>query len=410
MLLLLLQRSCSSSSSSRKNSSHVPLIPGQIPPNKAPIVDSETWDLVGKGSELSAIPLKRKRTKSVNNNNSNNHSNPRASSPNKKILPKHSTSSSNNTNSIDNNNTNKAIITTGNYQIRHEDLITMMILGAGTYGEVKSGYYGKRKVAIKELFKAKNEKEEEEIISDFKREVEILKCLNHPKIVSFVGFVDEVNKPRTLVFEFCEGNVAQLLRAVRHGIYQLSFRLLLNIAQDCAEAVHYLHKQRPPIIHRDLKAENLLLTRDWTCKLTDYGLSRSFDPSQPSVMTVCGTPCWVAPEVFRGEPYNEKIDVYSFSITLWEIFSAKKPFQDKDCSELPVLVTQHGLRPPILHNVPQELNQLMVDCWNDTATSRPSFGIIRRRLDKIYKEVMEMNKLGKPVHTQENFYHYSNLS
>jgi serine/threonine protein kinase len=48
-------------------------------------------------------------------------------------------------------------------------------------------------------------------------------------------------------------------------------------------------------------------------------------------MTVCGTPCWVAPEIFRNEPYDEKVDVYSFGILMWEVLAAKKPYADSDC-------------------------------------------------------------------------------
>jgi len=282
--------------------------------------------------------------------------------------------------------------------IYYSDLVFKQSLGQGTYGEVSRGYWKGRRVAIKKIFPGRTSQERMEVLADFDREVAILTKLRHPRIVQFLGAVNEQDQPLCLVFELCEGSVALLLKMVRRGQVQLTWRICLGILRDAAEAVHSLHCQQPKIIHRDLKAENLLLESDFRCKLTDFGLSRAFDSRRPSQMTVCGTPCWVAPEVFRNEPYDEKVDVYSFGVLIWEILAAKKPYGDKDCADLPVLVGSKGLRPGPLPHVPQELNELMAACWEEIPSRRPSFEKIRKWLDHIAYVVDFNRRMGSPVH------------
>ena len=90
--------------------------------------------------------------------------------------------------------------------------------------------------------------------------------------------------------------------------------LTQSLANGAASALNYLHFEiKTQIIRRNVKAENLLLNENFVCKLTDFGLSRVVDigkNNQAKHMTMCGTPSWVAPEIFKGEAYNQKIDVY----------------------------------------------------------------------------------------------------
>jgi len=225
--------------------------------------------------------------------------------------------------------------------------------------------------------------------------VEVLRLVRHERIVHFLGFVHEPAQ-LCLVFELCVGSCAQLLRCVRRELASVTLRVLLGMARDAAEAVHYLHRQRPPILHRDLKADNLLLTKDFRVKLTDFGLSRTYEDQQK--MTVCGTPCWVAPEIFLERPYDEKVDVYSLGILLWEIFSAQKPYDDQDCAQLPQLVSS-GLRPAPLAHCPEELGDLMSKCWADDPARRPGFAAVCRRLDEVVHAVKRSGKFtGCPAH------------
>ena len=117
-----------------------------------------------------------------------------------------------------------------------------------------------------------------------------------------------------------------------------------------AEACKYLHAREPKIVHRDLKSENLLINDQFTAKVSDFGLSRFIDLD--AKMTVCGTPSWVAPEIFREERYTEKVDVYSYAILLWELITQDKPHYGFDAIQLPYLVGKEKLRPAVPGDCP----------------------------------------------------------
>mmetsp|Transcript_568 Transcript_568/g.727 ORF Transcript_568/g.727 Transcript_568/m.727 type:complete len:444 (-) Transcript_568:13-1344(-) len=269
-------------------------------------------------------------------------------------------------------------------------------IGSGTYGQVFKCRYKGKLFALKKVFLPENPSERTEMLEDFAKEVGILSVLRHDRIVSFKGAVRK-HPNYALLFELCEGCVGTLLRMVRRRKVQVTWSICMTIAKDCAEAVSYLHSLRPQIIHRDLKAENLLLTSRFRCKLTDFGLSRVYE-GRKHAMTVCGTPCWVAPEIFRGEAYNEKIDVYSFGVVLWELFAGKKPYTEYESVELPYRVGKKGLRPPLLRHCPPSINRLMKDCWQESPALRPSFPEIQKRLASIETELSDTSCLTTPAH------------
>lgn len=286
-----------------------------------------------------------------------------------------------------------------NLNIGYRDLMFKQVLGQGTYGEVHRGYWKGRKVAVKKIFPGTTKSQRIEVVSDFDREITILSKLDNKcsRICSFLGYVNEANQPLCLVFELCEGSVSTLLKMVRQKYAQVSWRVCLGILHDAAEACAFLHSQG--VIHRDLKGENLLLESNFRCKLTDFGLSRELVGTKRQVMTVCGTPCWVAPEIFRNDPYDEKVDVYSFAILIWEIMASRKPYADNDGLDLTVQVGRKGLRPARLQNVPEELHQLMTQCWQEEPSKRPDFQYVMRALENVTLYVDQCGKLVSPVHT-----------
>jgi serine/threonine protein kinase len=94
----------------------------------------------------------------------------------------------------------------------------------------------------------------------------------------------------------------------------------------CSPALQlYLHRQKPPIMHRDMKSLNILVDENFHVKLADFGLS--FDKNN-NLNTRMGTLNWVAPEILEGSTvYDEKADIYSFGLVLWEILTGKTPFE-----------------------------------------------------------------------------------
>lgn len=104
-------------------------------------------------------------------------------------------------------------------------------------------------------------------------------------------------------------------------------------------------------------------------KVADFGFARIKEEN--STMTRCGTPCWTAPEILRGKRYNEKVDVYSFAIIMWQVGTRKLPFLDYNFMGVSLAVLE-GRRPPIPHDWPADFTQLVTKCWDQDPDSRPS--------------------------------------
>ena len=151
------------------------------------------------------------------------------------------------------------------------------LIGSGSYGEVFEGHYKGYHVAVKKIFFEDSEEEEEDILEDFAKEVKICSILRHPRVLRFLGAVNQ--EPNfCIVTELMSGSVSTLLKMIHKSKnHNLSWRLVFGIALDASRGVEYLHNMTPQIIHRDLKAENLLLDEDFRCKISDFGLSRVFE-------------------------------------------------------------------------------------------------------------------------------------
>lgn len=160
----------------------------------------------------------------------------------------------------------------------------------------------------------------------FSKECHFLSRINHPIIVQFLGvyFQPEINMP-ILVMEFLPTNLTSCIE--RHGIFPNEVKY--SILHDIAQGLLYLHCQAPPIIHRDLSSNNVLLTPILTAKIADLGVARilSMSPVQVSRMTQNpGTLIYMPPEVMVADPhYNTSIDVSSYGILMIQIFCGQSP-------------------------------------------------------------------------------------
>jgi serine/threonine protein kinase len=133
-----------------------------------------------------------------------------------------------------------------------------------------------------------------------------------------------VKKPNLcIVTEFVQqGSLRDML--ANRGI-KLPWQQRLSMLRSAAQGVSYLHSLQPTaVIHRDLKSSNLLVDENMNIKVADFGFARLKEEN--ATMTRCGTPCWTAPEIIRGERYSEKADVYSFGIIMWEVLTRRTPF------------------------------------------------------------------------------------
>lgn len=133
------------------------------------------------------------------------------------------------------------------------------------------------------------------------------------------------------------------LHVLTHVLHpQLTPERIQHILKCTAEGMAYLHSFARPVIHRDLKSHNLLVDKHWNVKIADFGLSKVQDLNK---MTATGTPQWSAPEVIRNELYDEKVDVYSFGVIIYELLTRKIPYANLGPMTACRRVAFDGLRP-----------------------------------------------------------------
>lgn len=258
-------------------------------------------------------------------------------------------------------------------EIDPRDIELVKIIGKGSFGEVWQGMLYKTKVAVKIPFLQElNEEKMEEI----RKECEVMQSHPHHNICRFMGASLLPNHVR-IVTELLDGDIEQLLYSRKD--VELSLYQKLLIAKDTVQAMIWLHRMKPPIIHRDLKPANLLYGKgshgEYIIKVSDFGLS-AFKEGLFIVdgkAGAKGTPIYMPPEVMTKQAFNEKVDIYSFGIVLWELIMRKEPFDQHDDYNEFVKAIVGGERPP-LDDIPLlSLKTLLCRCWHEDPQKRPDF-------------------------------------
>ncbi|XP_028807016.1 serine/threonine-protein kinase STY13-like [Neltuma alba] len=162
-------------------------------------------------------------------------------------------------------------------------------------------------------------------------------------------------------------------------------------ALEIAQAMQYLHEQKPKVIHRDLKPSNIFLDDALHVRIADFGHARFLADQEMALTGETGTYVYMAPEVIRCEPYNEKCDVYSFGVILNELLTGNYPYIETDYSptKIAVEVVEGKLRPMVAEDREgevEELVQVIRLCWDGNPTMRPSFATIATALKAYIKE------------------------
>ncbi|KAK9288662.1 hypothetical protein L1049_017123 [Liquidambar formosana] len=253
------------------------------------------------------------------------------------------------------------------YEILWEDLTIGEQIGQGSCGTVYHALWYGSDVAVKVFSR---QEYSDDVIVSFRQEVSLMKRLRHPNVLLFMGAVTSPQR-LCIVTEFLPRG--SLFRLLQRNTSRLDWRRRVHMALDIARGMNYLHHFNPPIIHRDLKSSNLLVDKNWTVKVGDFGLSRLKHETYLTTKTGKGTPQWMAPEVLRNEPSDEKSDVYSYGVILWELATEKIPWDNLNSMQVIGAVGFMNQRLEIPKDVDPQWVSIIENCWHSDPQCRPTF-------------------------------------
>ncbi|MQM17078.1 hypothetical protein Taro_050047 [Colocasia esculenta] len=272
-------------------------------------------------------------------------------------------------------------------------------VGEGGYGKVYKGTLADGTVvAIKRAQQGSLQGSKE-----FFTEIELLSRLHHKNLVSLLGYCDEEDE-QMLVYEFMPNGTLRDHLSGRLG--PLNFPMRLRIALGSSRGVLYLHTEAdPPIIHRDIKASNILLDSKFIAKVADFGLSR-LAPAPDTEGTVPGhistvvrgTPGYLDPEYFRTHKLTDKSDVYSLGIVFLELLTGMRPISHgknivrqvrvayKSNETFSIIDNAMGPYPP---DCVEKFASLALRCCEDETALRPSMRDVVLELENIWCMALE---------------------
>ncbi|KAL8468324.1 hypothetical protein ACS0TY_031528 [Phlomoides rotata] len=254
----------------------------------------------------------------------------------------------------------------------------------GSTGTYRIASWGGTEVAVKIFWEGAADVDK---VRAFRDELSLLQKIRHPNVVQFLGAVTQ-SSPMMIVTEYLpKGDLCEYLK--RKG--SLKPATALRLAMDIARGMNYLHEHKPEaIIHCDLEPSNILRDDSGHLKVADFGVSKLLkvaNRSKDKPLTCQDCSCrYAAPEVFRNEEYDTKVDVFSFALILQELIEGHPPFYLKQDQEVfkSYVVKQ---RPPFNASMKfyaHGLKELIEDCWNENPANRPTFKQIIPRLEAIY--------------------------
>jgi serine/threonine protein kinase len=290
------------------------------------------------------------------------------------------------------------------------------MIGSGASADVYFGEYRRKPVVLKISTPPEVTASELLII---RKETLIHSKLSHPCIVKFIGVC--IRPPQIgMVVEYCDnGNLRESLQTF---FFQWTPPRRMTALLDACRAVAYLHSMG--YMHRDIKAENFLVTNLWKIKLADFGESveihsnplpdhhddeekqqyqqdidkkSSQREAETRKMTILGTIAYMAPELVEGKrQYTESIDVYALTITLWQIWTGVEPYQDIDTFSLYKLIVS-GVHPELPNNSPEGLDEVLSAGWDPNPEQRLSSQQLLERMEIVATDYFDQNTNGPPL-------------
>lgn len=206
------------------------------------------------------------------------------------------------------------------------------------------------------------------------KEVETMKDLDHLNIVQYLGFEQKKNTYSLFLEYVGGGSISSCLKSFG----KFDEGLVKFITRQVLDGLRYLHSNG--IIHRDLKADNLLLETDGTCKISDFGISKKSQDiySNNAEMSMQGTVFWMAPEVIHNivedkkQGYSAKVDIWSLGCVVLEMFAGQRPWSNEAVISAIYKIGKTKLAPPIPEDVSEEAKDFLKQCFITDSEMRPT--------------------------------------
>lgn len=289
-------------------------------------------------------------------------------------------------------------------------------VASGTFGVVYRGTYDGNDVAVKVLdWGQEGQESSSKHREAFEKEVAVWQKLDHPNVTKFVGAsmgTSQLKIPAgkkggsshgpgqrcVVVVEYQHGGTLKTL-LFQHRDKKLPYKKVVQLALDMARGLSYLHSQK--IVHRDVKAENMLLDRKKSVKIADFGVARVEAQDDDNMTGQTGTLGYMAPEVLEGRPYDHKCDVYSFGVLLWETYCCALAYPNYSIADISYHVVKLGIRPDIPRCCPKPLSEIMTRCWDGNPDHRPEMAEVVAMLERIDTTKGKSMTPAVPDHTSQ---------
>lgn len=251
-------------------------------------------------------------------------------------------------------------------------IIRGQLIGKGTYGRVYLGmnattgeFLAVKQVEVNQKAAGQDKDRIKEMVAALDQEIDTMQHLEHPNIVQYLG-CERKEFSISIYLEYIPGgSIGSCLR--KHGKFEES--VVRSLTRQTLEGLAYLHQEG--ILHRDLKADNILLDLDGSCKISDFGISKKSDNIYGNDVTnsMQGSVFWMAPEVVRsqGQGYSAKVDIWSLGCVVLEMFAGKRPWSREEAIGAIFKLGSLSQAPPIPEDVQSTATvdglNFMYDCF-----------------------------------------------
>lgn len=265
-------------------------------------------------------------------------------------------------------------------KIQYAPYKKIKLLGQGSFGKayLAEDLSNNKMVVLKQIDLARMRESEKR---DAYKEAEILKHLNHPNVVEVIDVFKTESGKLWIIMEYADGGDLEKKLKSRNGRHFSEGSILQWFTEVCL-AVKHIHDRK--IIHRDLKLQNIFLTRHGQVKLGDFGIARVLCHTREIARTVVGTPYYISPEIINNNPYSFETDIWSLGVILYELCCLSPPFQAKSLNFLALKIVKGQYKlPPSIYS--KELHGLIASLLQVNPRNRPKINdLLDNKLLKPY--------------------------